>query len=120
MPMHVAQVIVAQVFVAQVFECLPATWNQLENIRVRKMQNKEVQLVRKYLLQGWAQRKTLSPELKQYQQVAVELTEENGILFQGEKVMIPKDLHSEMLGRLHLGHRISKCCEQACLSNVEC
>ena len=103
--------------VAQVFECLPATWNRLENIRVRQMQDKEVQLVRKYLLQGWPQRKTLSPELKQYQQVAVELTEENGILFRGDRVVIPKELHSEMLARLHLGHLgISKCRERARLS----
>ena len=98
--------------VAQVFECLPATWNRLENIRVHQMQDKEVQLVRKYLLQGWPQRKTLSPELKQYQQVAVELTEENGILFRGDRVVIPKHLHSEMLARLHSGHLgISKCRE---------
>ena len=102
---------------AQVFECLPATWNQLENITVLQMQDKDVQLVRKYLLQGWPQRKTLSLELKQYQQVAVELTEENSILFRGDRVVIPKDLHSEMLERLHLGHLgILKCRERAHLS----
>ena len=103
--------------VAEVFESLPATWNRLEQIRVQQKQDKEIPLVRKYLLHGRPQRRTLSSELRYYQQVAVELTEENDIVFRGDRVVIPKDLRSEMLSHLHVGHLgISKCQERARLS----
>ena len=73
--------------------------------------------MRKYLLHGWPQRRILSSELRYYQQVAVELTEENDIVFRGDQVVISKDLRSEMLSRLHVGHLgISKCWERARLS----
>ena len=56
----------------------------------------------------------LSQELKLYHNVAVELTEVNGIVLRGNRIRIPRELRSEMLARLHTGHLgISKCRERA-------
>jgi len=51
---------------------------------------------------------------KHYRNVAVELTEEDGIVLRGNRLVIPRELHSEMLESLYTGHLgISKCRERA-------
>ena len=100
--------------VSQIFESLPATSDHLKQIIVTQEKDRDIQLLRKYLINGWPDKKMLSQELKLYHNVAVELTEVNGTVLRGNRILIPRELHSEMLTRLHTGHLgISKCRERA-------
>ena len=100
--------------VSQVFESLPATSDPLKQIKVTQEKDKDIQLLRKYLINGWPDKKLLSQELKLYHNIAVELTEVNGIILWGNRILIPRELRSEMLTKLHTGHLgIFKCRERA-------
>ena len=50
-------------------------------------------------------------ELKPYWPYRDELSEENGIIFKGDRIVMPKALHQDALQRIHAGHQGSTKCK---------
>ena len=69
-----------------------------------------------YCLNGWPDRVRLKGVIKKYQKVKDELsvTNCNGLVLRGNRLVIPKSLQQEMLNKLHAGHQgITKCRQRA-------
>ena len=64
---------------------------------------------------GWPEHKSeLSPNIAQYFNYRDELTIENGIIFRGQRIIIPKSLRADMKMKVHVGHTgINSCLRRA-------
>ena len=61
--------------------------------------------LRQVILDGWPSSKTVVPDaIKAYYNMRDELTFSNGILFKGNRIIVPKSLRKEMLVKGHGGH----------------
>jgi hypothetical protein len=57
------------------------------------------------ILHGWPESESdVSNDLKPYFNVRDQLATRDGVIYKGEKVVVPKSLHSDYLRRVHLGH----------------
>ena len=57
------------------------------------------------ILHGWPESENGVPEdLKPFFNVRGQLATRDGVIYKGEKVVVPKSLHSDYLHRVHLGH----------------
>ena len=67
------------------------------------------------ILQGWpAEREQCSQLVQPYWNIRDELSTMNGLIFKGDRIVIPSVLHSEMLCLIHQGHLcIEKCRQRA-------
>ena len=64
-----------------------------------------LQRLRTLVSNGWpVHRSSLAPELFAYWPLRGEIHEEDGILFAGEKLLVPVSMRSDLLTRLHKGH----------------
>ncbi|KAJ8049300.1 hypothetical protein HOLleu_01984 [Holothuria leucospilota] len=74
-----------------------------------------MQQVITHIKDGWPiDKHEVSPEVSQYWHHRAELTECNGIVFKGDKVVIPNSLRQDMLKRIHEGHQgINRCKSRA-------
>ena len=66
----------------------------------------ELQILLKYILEGWPKRnKDVHPEAQKYFHCREDLTYHNGLIMKGIRIVIPQDLRKEMRNILHTGHQ---------------
>ena len=77
--------------------------------------DKEMQLLVKYIRDGWIKSKNKVPvETRQYFNYADELSVINGLIFKNSRIVVPKSLRKEMLKLLYYNHLgIEKCKNRA-------
>ena len=75
----------------------------------------ELKALSSVILKGWPDnREDVSPAVRQYWSYRDELTCLDGLLFKGDKIVVPKTLQSEMLEKIHETHQgIVKCKNRA-------
>ena len=67
--------------------------------------DQELQTVKQIVLQGWPEHKTkVSPLARPYWDCKHEISTEDGILFKGDKIIIPEIMRNEMLTLIHSSH----------------
>ena len=92
---------------------LPATDKRLTEIRSQQDQDP----LKKYCQDGWPDRSSLTGPCKPYLPVANELCVANGLLLRGGRLVIPPNLRSDILNKIHTGHQgITKCRRRAAQS----
>ena len=104
-----------QQYVNSIIDAFPATDARLDQIR-RELRNDPVcQKVMTYCLSEWPdERSHCSEIIYPYWGVRGELTVNQGLLFKGERLVIPSSLRTEILEKIHEGHLgITKCRERA-------
>ena len=76
------------------------------DIILRTMQEDEsLQVVKQYVSDGWPDNKSqIKPEAHPYYNVRDELTVEDGLLFRGTRIVIPKKARSRIREKLHNAH----------------
>ena len=85
--------------------------------KLREMQNatendQVLQKLKKLILDGFPDSKSSMPaELIPYFQVRSELSITEGLIFKGDKIVIPESLWKEMKERIHMGHMGIECCK---------
>jgi hypothetical protein len=100
----------SRAYVNAVYQGIPASASRLEQIRECQSSDKACQLITQYLKVGWPERSSLDSSVKPYWPVRGEITIQSGLLSRGIRLIIPKELHSELLQRIHEGHLgITKC-----------
>ena len=74
-----------------------------------------MQILQSTIQNGWPDKISEAPkEIQQFCTYRVELSEADGIVLKGEKIVIPKSLRKEMLSRIHSSHLgVNKCRERA-------
>ena len=73
---------------------------QLEEFKLRTAQDPEMQLLTSQIQKGWpSSRKECPSPLIPYHESRSELIEENGLVFRGERLVVPPSLRTDMLKR---------------------
>ena len=94
-----------------VTESFPATPERMQELRDATGCDPDLQKLRSLVHNGWPlHRSSTPPEIHGYWQIRDEIHEENGLLFAGERLLVPVSMRCEMLSRLHQGHAgVEKC-----------
>lgn len=84
---------------------LPVSAARLEDIRKHTEQDETLQEVTQITLSGWPEQKSDVPSAAaSYFNVRDELSVQNGVVFCGERAVVPKSLRKDMLQRIHASH----------------
>ena len=94
-----------------VMSSLPISNSQLNRFRQETTKDQTLQSLKEVIRTGWPERKdTLANEIKPFFIVRDEITEIDGLLIKGERVIVPTSLRNEMKARIHEGYLgIEKC-----------
>ena len=90
---------------------LPVSQPKLKEIQDATSKDPILQQLQRFILDGFPNsKKSMPPELMPYFQFHSELSIAKGIVFKGDKIVIPSSLQKEMKERIHQGHLgIEKC-----------
>ena len=90
---------------------LPVSEAKLREIQNAVENDQVLQKLRERILDGLPDSKSsMQPELFPYLQVGSELSIAEGLIFKGDKIVIPSALRKEMKERIHMGHMgIERC-----------
>uniref|UniRef100_A0AAQ4NZT5 Gypsy retrotransposon integrase-like protein 1 n=1 Tax=Gasterosteus aculeatus aculeatus TaxID=481459 RepID=A0AAQ4NZT5_GASAC len=84
---------------------LPISSDRLHDIRSATEKDTTLQLLIKTMSQRWPKGKSQVPsEIRPYFSLQGELSHQDGIVFRGERAVIPDKLRSDITGRLHSSH----------------
>ena len=93
------------VYVDAILKQMPVSDKKLEEIRNATKDDNELKELQKYVQQGWPDSpKDIPAMIRPYWNYRDEITVIDGIIFKSQKLMIPKALRHEILGRIHTGH----------------
>ena len=88
---------------------------KVHTVPTRNCKNLELKALSSVIRKGWPDNKEdVFPAVRQYWSYRDELTCLDGLLFKGDKIIVPKTLQSEMLEKIHETHLgIVKCKNRA-------
>ena len=90
---------------------LPATPERLHKLREATEQDSVLQRLRTLVIQGWpSHRSSVPPEVYPYWPLQGVSHEEEGLLYAGERLLVPVGMRTELLRRLHEGHAGAEKC----------
>ena len=93
----------------------PVSQSKLDRIRTATQEDSQLQRVRKLIRDGWPKRvSSTSHSVRDYYMMRDSLSECEGLITLGCRIVIPQTLRQEVLDRIHEGHQsLSKCRERA-------
>ena len=96
-----------------VISSAPVSDRKMEEIRAATAKDSQLAISKKMNQSGWPETvKQCSPAIAEYWNHRDEITEVNGILLKGEKIIVPHSLRADMLARIHIGHFGMEKCKQ--------
>ena len=97
-------------------EFLPITAECLADLREKTEQDESLQKLKHVIKVGWPDNKDEVPtEIRNYFHFKEELTIQDGILFKGNRVIVPEALRPLMVKKVHSSHiGIEGCLRKAC------
>lgn len=100
---------------ATVIQDIPASQSRMESIKMATAAERELQSVIKHARKGWPEYSGNAPqEVRAYMMVKNELSEADGLLICGNRVIIPQSLRVDILRRPLDGHQgLTKCRDRA-------
>ena len=84
---------------------LPVTDTKLEEIKSAQQTDPTCKQLTQLCLNGWPSSNQLSGEIKCYQSVSSELSEQEDLLMRNNRIVIPKLLQAKTLQAIHSGHQ---------------
>lgn len=102
-------------YVATVIQGIPASPSRMENIKMSTAADCELQSVIKLVRGGWPEYSGNVPlQVRAYMKVKNELSEADGLLIRGSRIIIPQSLRADILKKIHDGHQgLTKCRDRA-------
>lgn len=93
----------------------PVSDNKMAEIRAATAKDEQLSVLKWVITSGWPElHKKCPPAISAYWNHRDEISETNGILLKGEKIIVPHSLRAEMLSHIHTGHLgIEKCKQRA-------
>ncbi|RXN17139.1 Transposon Ty3-G Gag-Pol poly [Labeo rohita] len=94
---------------------LPISEGILQKIQRETAKDETFQMLQQVIAQGWPEEKTqLKEEVRQFFSIREELSEQDGVIFRGERALIPAKLRTETMERIHASHLgIESCLRRA-------
>ncbi|XP_041485958.1 uncharacterized protein K02A2.6-like [Lytechinus variegatus] len=104
-----------RVYVDMIVQAMPVTSNKRQEIVEETKKDVELQELLATIRNGWPESKQQCPaRIKQYWNIRSELSEADGIIFKGSKIVIPTSMRRYILNQVHEGHLgIEKCKKRA-------
>ena len=101
--------------VYMVLDSAPFTNAKLEEVRKATTEDATMMLLKSTILSGWPDKLSETPrELKPFWTYQDELSDADGIILKGEKILIPQSLQEDMLERIYSSHLgVTMCKERA-------
>ena len=97
-------------YVDMIVTSLPATDVMIQDIKSSQASDATCQKIHEYLQAGWPHKSQLRNDVKPFMSVSTELSQQNGLLMRGRRIVIPTSLRADTLQRIHGGHQgITKC-----------
>ena len=97
-------------YVNMIVSTLSASDEKLSEIWLAQQQDKTLQKIASFTMNGWPKIEDLDNECKLYWQAKEELAVADGLLLRDCRLVIPRRMREEILYRLHAGHQgIVKC-----------
>ena len=95
--------LVAQVHM--IYNSCAATDDKLQEIKQLTSQDPVLSEIANFVIQGWpSTRQNISEQMKPYWSYKDDLSLINGIMFKGQRIVIPKIMRQEILKKLHQAH----------------
>lgn len=86
-------------------EDLPISDERIQSILNETLRDGDMKILTGYILHGFPENNSEVPiGIRPFQKYREELTTQNGLIFKGNRLVIPKGLRGEMLKRLHYSH----------------
>ncbi|XP_062600865.1 uncharacterized protein K02A2.6-like [Saccostrea cucullata] len=88
---------------------------RLEEVRLATQADPQMKILMNIIHDGWPDKRKKCPsQALEYWNHRDELTEIDGIIFKGHKIIIPRDLRRQMMEAVHIGHMgVEKCLRRA-------
>ncbi|XP_056106475.1 uncharacterized protein K02A2.6-like [Rhinichthys klamathensis goyatoka] len=104
-----------QAYVNMIVEALPVADSKMKLIYQETEQDQTLTQVKFYVMNGWPDvKQDCVVEVHEFWNCKSDLSVCNGILYKGNKIVIPKNMRREMLNKIHEGHLgIEKCKKRA-------
>lgn len=103
----------ANVYAVEVRGLTAFSTSRQEELKEKTKNDKTMQEVLKTIKRGWpSERNQVKPEVKAYWDSRDELAEIDGILFKGDRAVIPKDMQADILKIIHKSHLGMVKCKQ--------
>lgn len=105
-------------YVASVVGAIPASQSKIDEMKIATASDANLQSVIKFIHAGWPEHISKVPvSIRAYVQVKAELSEHNGLVLRGCRIVVPQSMREEILTKIHEGHQgLVKCRERACSS----
>ncbi len=88
-----------------VYSSLPISDSKLEEIRAQTEKDQQFQILKGVIQRGWPEEKRKCPlSVSEFWNHRDELSYLHGIIFKGEKIIVPRSLRPDMLSRIHASH----------------
>ena len=102
-------------YVAGVVGGIPASESKMDMIKMATASDANLQSVIKFIHAGWPEHISKVPvSIREYVQVKAELSEHNGLVLRGCRIVVPQPMRKEILQKIHEGHQgLAKCRERA-------
>ena len=79
---------------------------RLEQVRTSTQEDPAMQVLISVISKGWPQEKSEAPQcVREYWNCREDLVTQNGIIYKGDRIVIPKSLRHKMLQRVHRSHQ---------------
>ena len=90
---------------------LPVSAVRLNDYRKAQATSSICSKVIKFCQEGWPEKKNLQPDIRPYWNARSELTvDQSNLLLHGKRLVIPKSLQKQTLGKIHSGHQgVQRC-----------
>ncbi len=94
-----------------VISCLPVSQRKLTEIKMETQKDEQLQTVERFITKGWPEyAKSVPNSAQSFYKWKDSLSVSDGLIVLGNRMVIPKTMRHEMLGRIHDGHQgLSKC-----------
>ena len=94
-----------EVRVHSVTQNFPGSSEQLEQIRCATAEDATLQRLYQVVMNGWPElRRSVQEDVRPYWNMRDEMSTSDGLLFEGERIVIPESMRQEMLQLLHEPH----------------
>ncbi|XP_030854482.1 uncharacterized protein K02A2.6-like [Strongylocentrotus purpuratus] len=104
-----------RVYVDAIVKSMPVTSNKRNQIVEETKKDDQLQELLGIIRDGWPETKQQCPvRVREYWNIRSELSEADGIIFKGSKIVVPTTMRRFMLNKIHEGHLgIEKCKKRA-------
>ncbi|XP_048252566.1 uncharacterized protein K02A2.6-like [Haliotis rufescens] len=94
---------------------VPVSEKRMEDIRRATEADPQFSLLQQTIIDGWPEHRKLCPgTILEFWNFRDQLAFMDGIIFKGQKIVIPKSLRTSMLDKIHTGHMgVEKCLRRA-------